>query len=191
MIIVQVAGHLGADPETRFTPSGQKVVSLRVAANIRRGGKKRTIWWKVTIWGDHLDRRVAHLKKGSAVFVMGEMGMPDIYNDREGNPQTSFEIIADYIGFNPFGDKDRPAQDQEDQEGNDERGQQGQQQEQQPESRHGKQGSAGFGLYGAPKAPAFGNTAATTPARYATKGSAMQAAGGEMAQAGIDDDLPF
>lgn len=201
MIIVQVAGRLGADPETRFTPSGQKVVSMRVAADIRRGGKKKTIWWKVTIWGDHLDRRVAHLKKGSAVIVMGEMGMPDIYNDREGNPQTSFEIVADYIGFNPFGDKDRNAQDQEEQEGRqdgEQRGREGDQ-EQQPESRHAKQGPAGFGLYGAPKAPAFGNAkapafgneSAAMPARYATKGHATQTAGGEMSQAGMDDDLPF
>jgi single-strand DNA-binding protein len=123
MIIIQIAGHLGADPETRFTPSGQKVTSLRVATNIRRGGKEKTIWWKVTLWGDRFDRKLAYLKKGSAVFVIGEMGIPEIYNDREGNPQVSYEIIADHIGFNPFGSKDKPAQEGENSEIDDQGGQ--------------------------------------------------------------------
>jgi single-strand DNA-binding protein len=115
MIIVQIAGHLGSDPETRFTPSNQKVTSFRVATNIKRGGKEKTVWWKVTVWGDRFDKRIAYLKKGSAVFVMGEMGIPEIYTDKEGNPQTSFEVIAEYITFNPYGGgkSDKPAQAQE------------------------------------------------------------------------------
>ena len=36
-----IAGHLGADPEVRFTSSGQKVTTLRVAARCRRGSKMR------------------------------------------------------------------------------------------------------------------------------------------------------
>ena len=46
-----IAGHLGADPEVRFTSSGQKVTTLRVAARARKGAKDETIWWKVTVWG--------------------------------------------------------------------------------------------------------------------------------------------
>lgn len=115
MIVIQIAGHLGADPETRFTPSGQKVITFRVATNIRRGSKEKTVWWKVTVWGDRFDRKLQYLKKGSAIFVLGDMGIPDIYQDRNGNPQTSFEIIAEYIGFNPFGggkgDKEGQGQD--------------------------------------------------------------------------------
>ena len=103
MIIVQIAGHLGADPETRFTPNGLKVTTIRVATNIKRGAKEKTVWWRVTMWGDRFDKKLTYLKKGSAVQVVGEMGIPEIYTDKEGNPQTSFEIIADMILFNPFG----------------------------------------------------------------------------------------
>ncbi|MCE5295329.1 MAG: single-stranded DNA-binding protein [Chlamydiales bacterium] len=107
MIFIQIAGHLGQDPEVRYTPSGQKVTSIRVATNIKRGSKEKTVWWRVTMWGDRFDKRLAYLKKGSPVIAWGEMGIPDIYTDKDGNPQTSFEIIAEHISFSPFGNKDR------------------------------------------------------------------------------------
>jgi single-strand DNA-binding protein len=103
MIIVQVAGHLGSDPEVRFTPSGQKVTSFRIAANIKRGDKEKTVWWKITCWGDRFDKRLAYLRKGSAVIVIGEMGIPEIYTDKSGNQQISLEITAEIVSFSPFG----------------------------------------------------------------------------------------
>jgi single-strand DNA-binding protein len=111
MIFIQIAGHLGQDPEVRYTPSGQKVTTIRVATNIKRGGKEKTVWWRVTMWGDRFDKKLAYLKKGSAVIVWGEMGIPDIYQDRDGNSQTSFEIIAEHIAFSPFGGKGDKPQD--------------------------------------------------------------------------------
>ena len=103
MIIVQVAGHLGSDPEVRFTPSNQKVTSFRVAANIKRGEKEKTVWWRITCWGDRFDKRLAYLKKGSAVIVVGEMGIPEIYTDKTGNQQISLELTAEILSFSPFG----------------------------------------------------------------------------------------
>lgn len=113
MIIIEIAGHLGADPETRFTPSGQKVTSFRVATNVRKSGKDETVWWRVTIWGDRFEKLLPHLKKGSAVIVIGEMGKPEIYTDREGRQQVSLEITAEIIRFSPFGRTDRSGQQQE------------------------------------------------------------------------------
>lgn len=112
MMIVEIAGHLGADPEVRFTPSGQKVVSFRIAANTRKGGKDETAWWRVTIWGDRFDKMLPYLKKGSAVIVIGEMQKPEIWNDKEGRPQVSLDVTADIIRFSPFGRTDRPEQGQ-------------------------------------------------------------------------------
>ena len=103
MIIIHIAGHLGSDPEVRFTPSNQKVTSFRVATNIKRGEKEKTVWWRVSCWGDRFDKRLAYLKKGSAVIVVGEMGIPEIYTDKSGNQQMSLEITAEIISFSPFG----------------------------------------------------------------------------------------
>lgn len=106
MIIVQIAGHLGRDPETRFTASGQKVTNLTVATNVRKAGKDETVWWRVTIWGERFDKMLPHFKKGSAVIVVGEMNKPEIWTDKEGRPQVNLELNAEIIRFSPFGKPD-------------------------------------------------------------------------------------
>jgi len=103
MMLIQIAGHLGADPEHRVTPTGQKLTTFRVAVNVRKGGAEKTLWWRVTIWGDRFDKMVEHLKKGSGVIVFGRFGAPEIYNDRNGAPQVSLEVTAEMLFFSPFG----------------------------------------------------------------------------------------
>ena len=100
MNFLHIAGHLGADPEVRFTSSGKKVITLRVAC---RGRKEETIWWKATIWGEEFDKMLQYFKKGSSIVVTGEMMKPEIYNDREGKPQISMQMTAHHIAFSPFG----------------------------------------------------------------------------------------
>ena len=100
---ITLAGHLGTDPEVRFTPSGQKVSSFSIATNSRRAGKDETTWWRITVWGDRFDKMFQYLKKGSAVIVIGELRKPDIYTNRDGNPQVSLEVTAEVIKFSPFG----------------------------------------------------------------------------------------
>ena len=107
---IVVAGHLGNDPEVRFTPSGQKVVSFRVASNTRKGANMDTTWWKITVWGTQFDNMIKHLKKGSPVMVMGELSKPEIFTDKEGRPQISLNITAQSLSFSPFGKSERPAQ---------------------------------------------------------------------------------
>jgi single-strand DNA-binding protein len=103
-----IGGHLGADPEVRFTSSGQKVTTLRVATRAR---KDDTIWWKVTLWGDQFDNMVPYLKKGSPVLCTGELNKPEIFTDREGKPQVSCSLTAWHVGFSPFGKPNGSNQD--------------------------------------------------------------------------------
>lgn len=102
MNIIEIFGHLGADPETRFTPNGQKVTNLRMATNAKKGGQEETIWWRVTLWGDTFDRILPHIKKGSSLIVVGELLPARIYNDRNGQPAVSFEVRGEIVRFNPF-----------------------------------------------------------------------------------------
>lgn len=104
---ITIAGHLGADPEVRFTASGQKVTTLRVAARVRRSSKgDETIWWRVTIWGEQFDKIIPYFKKGSPIIVFGELSKPEIFTDREGRPQVSMNITAYHLLFSPFGRPD-------------------------------------------------------------------------------------
>lgn len=107
MNIIQIMGNLGSDPETRFTPDGQKVTTFRVAVNTRKGGNDETIWYRVTVWGDRFDKMLSFLKKGSAVMVIGRLAKPQIYNDREGRPQVSLEVTAEMLFFLPSNKQDK------------------------------------------------------------------------------------
>jgi single-strand DNA-binding protein len=105
MNFIHVAGHLGADPEVRFTSSNKKVTTLRVAVKTRRGKTQadNTIWFRVTLWGEQWDKMISYLKKGSPVMAFGELHKPEIFNDRDGKPAISLEITATHLEFSPFG----------------------------------------------------------------------------------------
>ena len=100
----EIAGHLGADPEVRFTSTGKKVTTLRVAARCRK--KEDTIWWKVSVWGEEYDKMIAFLKKGSPIIVRGYINKPEIFTDREQKPQASMSLNATCLDFSPFGKPD-------------------------------------------------------------------------------------
>jgi single-strand DNA-binding protein len=99
-----IAGHLGQDPEVRFTSSGKKVTTLRVAARVRRSANKDdVIWWRVSVWGEEFDKMISFLKKGSPVMVVGDLNKPEIFTDREGKPQISMSMTGYNVMFSPFG----------------------------------------------------------------------------------------
>lgn len=104
MNFIQIAGRVGKDPETRFTPDGKKVISFSIATNRKRKGQEETVWYRVTIWGDQFDNMMPYVKKGTALMVVGELDAR-LYNDKEGKPQVSLDINAKMISFSPFGGK--------------------------------------------------------------------------------------
>lgn len=114
MILVEIAGFLGADPEERFTATGKRVVSFRVGVKVRQNGKEEvTVWWRVSIWGDRFDKMLPYLKKGSAVIVVGDMSKPELYVDREGKTQIALNLQAEMIKFSPFGRTQKPGEGQQ------------------------------------------------------------------------------
>jgi single-strand DNA-binding protein len=111
MNFVFIAGHLGKDPETRFTADGTKVTTLVVATHSKKGAKEDTIWWRVTVWGDRFDKMVTYLTKGKPIMVKGELYKPETYVDKNGAVQIgSLEVRADSIHFSPFGKPDQNGQ---------------------------------------------------------------------------------
>lgn len=104
MVILHLMGHLGADPEMRYTPGGQKVWNLRLATKSRKGGQDETIWWRITIWGDQFDKMLGYFKKGSPIYVIAEMNKLETYTDKSGIAQVSYEATARSLHFPPFGD---------------------------------------------------------------------------------------
>lgn len=123
MNIIEIFGHLGADVETRSTPDGTKVSTLRMATNTKKGDKEITIWYQISLWGNQWDRVLPHLTKGKGLIVVGELQPPRTYVDKNGVTQVALDVRAEFIRFSPFGRTDRP-EGQQGQQGTQQYGQQ-------------------------------------------------------------------
>jgi single-strand DNA-binding protein len=100
---VILVGHLGADPDMRYTPSGQGVCELRVATseswNDKNGQKQeRTEWHRVVVWGKRAEVCSKYLAKGRQVYIEGRIQTRN-YDDKEGHKRYITEIIANDVQF--------------------------------------------------------------------------------------------
>ncbi len=105
-----LVGNLGADPEMRYTPSGQPVTHLRVATNRRwtdSNGQtqEETAWFRVSVWGKQAETCNQYLTKGSKVLVEGRLtadpktGGPRIWTGNDGIARAQFEMSAEAVRF--------------------------------------------------------------------------------------------
>nr|VFK39681.1 MAG: single-strand DNA-binding protein [Candidatus Kentron sp. SD]VFK47145.1 MAG: single-strand DNA-binding protein [Candidatus Kentron sp. SD]VFK81154.1 MAG: single-strand DNA-binding protein [Candidatus Kentron sp. SD] len=111
MNTITLYGHLGQDVEQKVLESGQRLINLRLATNIRKGGNDETLWWRVTAWGDRFKNLEPYLKKGTALIIVGTMQPPRTFQDQEGKSQVSLDVTAHNISFSPFGGKSDETQD--------------------------------------------------------------------------------
>jgi len=74
-----IIGHLGRDPETRYTQSGAAVCNFSVATTERWTDKQsgqaqeRTEWHNITAFGRQAEVCGEYLRKGSKVYVGGSL----------------------------------------------------------------------------------------------------------------------
>jgi len=104
-----IVGHLGRDPEMRYTPDGTPVTNFSVAStrkwNNPDGTKgEETIWFRVTVWRRQAETAAQYLHKGSLVLVEGRLnpdknGGPRVWTGQDGQPHASFEVTAETIRF--------------------------------------------------------------------------------------------
>jgi single-strand DNA-binding protein len=95
---VILVGNLGADPEVRYTPSGTKVTSFRVATSDRRKDKDgnwqdHTEWHPIVTFGKLADICGEYLAKGKQVYIEGRLQTRS-WEDRDGQKRYRTEIIA-------------------------------------------------------------------------------------------------
>lgn len=100
---VILVGHLGADPEIRYTQSGAPVANLRIATNenwTNKSGQKeeRTEWHRVVAWSKLAELAGQYLSKGRQVYVEGRLRTRN-WDDKEGNKRYATEIVATNIQF--------------------------------------------------------------------------------------------
>jgi single-strand DNA-binding protein len=98
-----VVGHLGKDPEMRYTPSGVPVTSFSVATTRKWSSasgeqQEKTTWFRVTCWRKLAELTAQYLKKGRLVLVEGDIDA-SAFTDRDGNARASLELTATNIKF--------------------------------------------------------------------------------------------
>ena len=95
---VILVGHLGRDPEMRYTPSGQAVANFSLATTRSRSDGNgnwidETEWHRIIAWERLAELASQNLHKGSKVYVEGRIQSRK-YTDNQGIERTSFEIVA-------------------------------------------------------------------------------------------------
>lgn len=90
MMNITLAGRIGGDATHRTTDSSE-VTSFNMAVDHGYGDNKETYWWSVSIWGKRGTALAPHLRKGSAVTVVGE------FSKREHEGKTYLQCRANDI----------------------------------------------------------------------------------------------
>ena len=94
---VMIIGHVGRDPEMRYTPSGRPVTSFSVATSrtwTSADGDRReeTEWFNVVAWGNLARTIEKYLFRGSEVAIEGKLTHRS-YDDKEGNKRYYTEVV--------------------------------------------------------------------------------------------------
>lgn len=96
---VILVGNLGADPETRYTATGDAVCNIRIATTDswkdKSTGEKReaTEWHRVVFYRRLAEIAGQYLKKGSQVYIEGRIKTRK-WQNKEGQDQYTTEIEA-------------------------------------------------------------------------------------------------
>ncbi len=95
---VMIIGHLGRDPEMRYTPSGRPVTTFTVATsrswNTSDGERRtETEWFNVVAWSSLAEICNQYLTKGQQVYIEGRL-QTRYWEDDQGKRHSSVEIVA-------------------------------------------------------------------------------------------------
>src|SRR5438105_11669372 len=106
---VILVGHLGRDPEVRYTPNGQAVANFTVATNdswTDKAGQKqdRTEWHRVVVWAKLAELCGEYLSKGRQVYIEGRLQTRE-WTNKEGVKQYTTEIVANQVLFLQGGER--------------------------------------------------------------------------------------
>src|SRR3954447_312277 len=96
--IVHLIGNLGNDVDLKYSQGGMAIASVSLATSSTRKGKdgdRETVtqWHRVKMFGRLAEVAGEYLRKGSQVYIEGEIRY-DKYTDKEGVEKYTTDIIA-------------------------------------------------------------------------------------------------
>lgn len=103
-------GRLAADAELRYTPSGEAVLSFRVASDVGFGERKTTNWFSCQVWGKRGESLKSYLAKGQQVTVYGQLTLRE-WQDKEGQRRLSPDVRVNELSMHGGRRDDMPPMD--------------------------------------------------------------------------------
>jgi single-strand DNA-binding protein len=96
---VILLGHLGKDPEVKYTPAGTAVAKFSIATNERYKDKEgnwqdRTEWHNIVAWQRLAEIAGEYLKKGRQVYIEGRLQTRSWDDKESGQKKYMTEIVA-------------------------------------------------------------------------------------------------
>ena len=100
---VIIVGHLGRDPELRYTPQGSAVCNFSMATTDKRRDKSGefqevTTWFKVTLWEKKAEVAAKYLTKGTQVYIEGRLRVEE-WTDRDGKNRSTLAVQGTEMQF--------------------------------------------------------------------------------------------
>ncbi|MDM7995948.1 MAG: single-stranded DNA-binding protein [Acidobacteriota bacterium] len=95
---IMLIGHLGRDPEVRYTPDGAPVATFSLATSEnwtdKNGSRQEhTEWHTIVAWNKLADLCKRYLSKGRQVYIEGRIRSRE-WTDKDGNKRRTTEVIA-------------------------------------------------------------------------------------------------
>lgn len=100
---VILIGHLGKDPELRYTPSGTAICSFSLATTTSRKKadgewEEITDWHRVKTFGKTAENAGQYLSKGKQVYIEGRISYGS-YDDKDGVKRYTTDILVNEMQF--------------------------------------------------------------------------------------------
>jgi len=98
-----IVGNLGSDPEIRATQDGKSVANISVATSEswkdKNTGQKqeRTEWHRVVLFGRLAEITGEYLKKGSKVYIEGQIRTRKWQDTQTGQDRYTTEIVGNEL----------------------------------------------------------------------------------------------
>ena len=99
---VTLVGNVTRDPDVRYTPSGQTVVTFGMAVNRRWQNRQNSEWeeqtsfFDVKAWAGLAENIAESIQKGTRVIVTGRLEQRSWETD-QGDRRSKVEVVADEV----------------------------------------------------------------------------------------------
>ena len=98
---VILVGHIGNNPEGRYTPSGTSTASFSLATNEswidnEKEKKEHTEWHNIVAWNKLADFATNYLQKGQLIYIEGKL-QTRTYKDKDDIQHWKTEVISNII----------------------------------------------------------------------------------------------